>query len=222
MDKRGANVPEASDGSRVGNLLAGLGKFAIDSMSGKRELMLARQKKIDSKTIDLGFRGLDAELDKERIQQFGPLMEATNITDIGPNTIRRQKGKPVDKDVISPKPDTPGDKPKGGSRGIPKSGKQGGIRDTEQAVKEKKITQEEGTYISKGYAAKVGRKAAASQPTTEDVAPESGSSKMKTPVVKKPKAQKPSGAAPKKTNPAPKKPKGPGNVGGYSGNVGGN
>lgn len=222
MDKRGANVPEASDGSRVGNLLAGLGKFAIDSLSGKRQLMLDRQKKIDSKTIDLGFRSLDAELDKERIQQFGPLMKSQDITDIGPNTIRRQKTGPVKTDAPTPKSDTPGDKPKGGSRGIPKSGKQAGIRDTEQAVKEKKITQEEGTYISKGYAAKVGRKAAASQPSTEDAAPESGTSKMKTPAVKKPKAQKPSGTTPKKTNPAPKKPKGPGNVGGYSGNVGGN
>ena len=100
--------------------------------------------------------------------------------------------------------------------GSKKRGVTGGIK------KEKKITQEEGTYISKGYAAKVGRKAAASQPSTEDTAPESGTSKMKTPAVKKPKAQKPSGTTPKKTNPAPKKPKGPGNVGGYSGNVGGN
>jgi hypothetical protein len=222
MDKRGANVPEASNGSRVGNLLAGLGKFAIDSLSGKRELMLARQKKIDSKTIDLGFRGLDAELDKQRIAEFGPLMESQNITDIGPNTIRIQKKGPQPKDAPTPKSDTPGDKPKGGSRGIPKSGRQAGIRDTEKAVKEKRITQEEGTYISKGYAAKVGRKAAASQPTTEDVAPENATSKMKTPAVKKPTAKKPSGTAPKKTNPAPKKPKGPGNVGGYSGNVGGN
>jgi len=222
MDKRGANVPTASDGSRVGNLLAGLGKFAIDSLSGKRELMLSRQKRIDSRTIDLGFRALDAELDKERISEFSPLMKSQGITDITPNSIRMQKTGAPKAENPTPKADTPGDKPKGGSRGIPKSGKQGSIRDTEQAVKEKKITQEEGTYISKGYAAKVGRKAAASQPTTEDAAPQSGTSKMKTPAVKKPKAQKPSGTAPKKTNPAPKKPKGPGNVGGYSGNVGGN
>jgi len=222
MDKRGANVPTASDGSRVGNLLAGLGKFAIDSLSGKRELMLARQKKIDSRTIDLGFRALDAELDKERISEFSPVMKQQGITDITPNSIRMQKTGAPKAENPTLKADTPGDKPKGGSRGIPKSGKQGSIRDTEQAVKEKKITQEEGTYISKGYAAKVGRKAAASQPTTEDAAPQSGTSKMKTPAVKKPKAQKPSGTAPKKTNPAPKKPKGPGNVGGYSGNVGGN
>lgn len=235
MDKRGMSTPKASDGSRTGNLLAGLGKFAIDSFTGKRDLMLNRQKQIDNKTMDLAFRGLDSELDMERIRQFGPLMAAQDITDIGPNTIRRQrKG-----NIPSQTPSTEGaqaDTSKGAaadtapkaSKAGKKQGKKplittedsgpksstskmkspevkapkasadtpsgraraGSLKDTEAAVKSKKITQEEGTYISPAYAAKVGRAATAKS------------------TVSMPKAKKS----------APKKPGGNGNVSGYNGN----
>lgn len=87
MTKPRYDVPEASGGSRTGNLLAGLGKTAIDMFTGKRELMLNRAKKIDDKTIDVGFRAIDAELDKQRLIEFAPLMQTTGVTKITPYSI---------------------------------------------------------------------------------------------------------------------------------------
>lgn len=99
MTKPRYDVPEASGGSRTGNLLAGLGKHAIDMFTGKRELMLNRAKKIDSKTIDVGFRAIDAELDKQRLIEFAPLMKTTGVTEITPYSIKTAKegNKPGDK-----------------------------------------------------------------------------------------------------------------------------
>lgn len=82
------NVPEADGGSRIGNLFAGLGKFAIDSLSGKREAMLRQNERfnagVDRAAIDLAksYMGKQGELDY--IDQLGPKMQAYDLVKAGP------------------------------------------------------------------------------------------------------------------------------------------
>lgn len=53
----GMNVPEAGN-SRIGNLFAGLGKFGIDSLSGKREELLD-QRRLDRRRESNWLAGVD-------------------------------------------------------------------------------------------------------------------------------------------------------------------
>jgi hypothetical protein len=53
----GMNVPEAGN-SRIGNLFAGLGKFGIDSLSGKRDELLD-QRRLDRRRESDWLAGVD-------------------------------------------------------------------------------------------------------------------------------------------------------------------
>lgn len=132
------NVPEA-EGSRVGNLFAGIGKFAIDSFSGKRESMLRQNERmsagVDRAAIDLAKKYMGQQGELDYLDQLGPKMEAYDLVKAGP--YERTKKTTVTYDTEKPKND----------------GKTG--------------TSE------------------ASQPTTEDSAPQAGTSGKKSPTIKK-------------------------------------
>ena len=108
--RSGGFGPEAT--SRTGNLLAGLGKFAIDSISGKRNLLL---KQVD-RANEEGMRLASNRISRDEMMKLIPTLQGQNVRRFSNQGIEFQTT--YDPDRPKPGSETRGTKgkPKGGAK----------------------------------------------------------------------------------------------------------
>lgn len=73
--RSGGFGPDATGGSRTGNLLAGLGKFAIDSISGKRNMLLKQYDRANEASMNLAAD----RVSREEMMKLIPTLQGQNV-----------------------------------------------------------------------------------------------------------------------------------------------
>jgi hypothetical protein len=108
--RSGGFGPDATGGSRTGNLLAGLGKFAIDSISGKRNMLLKQVDRANEASMNLAAD----RIARDEMMKLIPTLQSQNVKRFGRQGMEFQPtyAPPTPK----PGSETKGTKGKGGSK----------------------------------------------------------------------------------------------------------
>jgi hypothetical protein len=181
--RSGGFGPDATGGSRTGNLLAGLGKFAIDSISGKRNLLLKQVDRANAASMDLAAN----RIGRDEMMKLIPTLQSQNVrrfsdqgvefqTTFTPQTPKPGKGQKGTKGKGGTKPkakgnttNTPTTDPDTSTSEMKETGKKSGKtpsgrkpyvtkKEVSDAVKGGHIQEAEGLGLNKAYDSMVAKR----------------------------------------------------------------
>jgi hypothetical protein len=210
--RSGGFGPDATGGSRTGNLLAGLGKFAIDSISGKRNMLLKQYDRANEASMNLAAD----RIGRDEMMKLIPTLKDQNVKRFGrqgmefqptytPPTPKPGSDKKGTKGKSGAKPETKGTttntpestpdtstsdmKDTGKKSGKTPSGRKPYVtkKEVSEAVTSGKIKEAEGLGLNKAYDSMVAKRedSAGKMDTTPKT---KKTTKSKKPSLPKPKA----------------------------------
>lgn len=212
--RSGGFGPDATGGSRTGNLLAGLGKFAIDSISGKRNMLLKQYDRANEASMNLAADRISRDemmkliptLQGQNVKRFSrqglefqttfeaptpkPSTDKKSTRDIKPGGNKpKAKGKTTNTPVVTPDTSTADMQETGKNAGKTPSGRKPYVtkKEVSEAVTSGKIQEAEGLGLNKAYDSMVAKRedSAGKMDTTPKTKKKT---KSKKPSLPKPKA----------------------------------